>query len=192
MEIKRKGITLKVNEDYSYDANPRNNDNLGTMVCFHSRYRLGDETDFEEPEEFLDWLKNNEENIVCKLPIYLLDHSGLFMSTIDFHDPWDSGQVGIIYCTKKDVDKFELKDKSKEEIAKILTDEVKDYSNYLSGYPPYYYFCLRDEDDEIIDSMSGFCGDDIKQMFTEMKTYTEDKYHFLFDALYKKEQENCL
>ena len=191
MEIKRKGITLRVNEDYSYDANPRHDDNLGTMVCFHGRYSLGDKNEFKTPHELVEWLETNKKNIACVLPLYLLDHSGLCMSTTDYHNPWDSGQVGMIYCTKKDVEKFGLKDRSREQIAKILTDEVEEYSNYLSGYPPYYYFCLRDEDDEIIDSMSGFCGADIKKMFNEMKEYAEDKYHFLFDTLYKQ-QENCL
>lgn len=40
---------------YDEDApNPReDNDNFGTMVCFHKRYNLGDKHDFGEPSEFL-------------------------------------------------------------------------------------------------------------------------------------------
>lgn len=34
--------------------NPREDrDNFGTMVCFHSRYNLGDKHDFEKPSDFL-------------------------------------------------------------------------------------------------------------------------------------------
>lgn len=33
--------------------NPRDWDNFGTMVCFHSRYNLGDEHNYSEPRDFL-------------------------------------------------------------------------------------------------------------------------------------------
>lgn len=37
------------------------------------------------------------------LPLYLYDHSGITISTGAFSCPWDSGQVGWIYCTKEDI-----------------------------------------------------------------------------------------
>lgn len=42
--FEREGLTaiIRQDEDGEY-ANPRDNDNLGTMVCWHSRYQLGDE-----------------------------------------------------------------------------------------------------------------------------------------------------
>ena len=33
------------------------------------------------------------------LPLYLFDHSGITMNTSGFSCPWDSGQVGWIFCT---------------------------------------------------------------------------------------------
>jgi hypothetical protein len=33
--------------------NPRENDNLGTMICFHTRYSLGDKHDYHDKDEFL-------------------------------------------------------------------------------------------------------------------------------------------
>lgn len=59
---------LKISLDW--DApNPREDyDNLGTMVCWHRRYTLGDKHNFKEPEDFLRELvgKNVEEKEVLK------------------------------------------------------------------------------------------------------------------------------
>lgn len=46
-------FTLFVVED-NMAENPReDNDNFGTMICFHSRYSLGDKHTYDEPREFL-------------------------------------------------------------------------------------------------------------------------------------------
>ena len=75
--------------------NPRKDwDNLGHMICWHSRYDLGDEHNYsveEFREQLLQWDKNRE---VEYLPLYIYDHSGITMSTVGFSDTWDSGQVG--------------------------------------------------------------------------------------------------
>lgn len=40
--------------DYDdFPESPREYDNLGKMVCFHSRYNLGDEHDFKDKDDFL-------------------------------------------------------------------------------------------------------------------------------------------
>ena len=36
MNTIKNGISLKLAQDYSYNPNPREDDNLGEMVCFHS------------------------------------------------------------------------------------------------------------------------------------------------------------
>ena len=41
-----------------------------------------------------------EQHIVMT-PLFLYDHSGLFISTASFSCPWDSGQVGYAYITLK-------------------------------------------------------------------------------------------
>lgn len=48
-------VTLSITADESPES-PREWDNFGTMVCFHGRYRLGDEHSWESPEVFLDGL----------------------------------------------------------------------------------------------------------------------------------------
>jgi len=44
-----------------YPDNPRNWDNIGTMVCFHSKYDLGDKHYYGSPAEFLLDLLNNAD-----------------------------------------------------------------------------------------------------------------------------------
>ena len=44
-----------------YPDNPRSWDNIGTMVCFHSRYNLGDKHYYGSPAEFLLDLLNNAD-----------------------------------------------------------------------------------------------------------------------------------
>ncbi len=53
---------LQIQQDEGYE-NPREWDNLGTMICFHSRYNLGDKHDYSEPRDMLiDLLENVFEN----------------------------------------------------------------------------------------------------------------------------------
>ncbi len=101
---------------YDPDAeSPRDWDNLGTLICGHSRYTLGDKHSFSGGREFLldlcnlnddcdldvDQLAKRAEKIAIILPVFLYDHSGLAMNTKGFHCPWDSGQVGFIYVSLK-------------------------------------------------------------------------------------------
>src|SRR3954468_649151 len=56
--IKHKGLTIKIIADEDA-TNPRTElDNAGTMVCWHSRYTLGDDENSrrDNPHEFLDSL----------------------------------------------------------------------------------------------------------------------------------------
>ena len=88
ISIKKDGISLKLAQDYSYNPNPREDDNLGEMVCFHRRYDLGDKTEFERPFDFQVYTENNKNDICCILSLYLYDHSGITISTTPFISKW--------------------------------------------------------------------------------------------------------
>ena len=141
---------------------PRSWDNLGTMVCFHRRYNLGDKHDFDHPDEAREFLMNKRDrNIV--LPLYLYDHGGITMSTGKFSCPWDSGQVGWIYVTREKVrEEYGCKRVSKkmvERMKKYLKNEVETYDQYLMG--DIYGFRITDiETEEEVDSRWGCFGDD--------------------------------
>ena len=213
--------------DDSDPMDPRDNDNLGTMVCWHSRYNLGDEQrrdsasdfwkellgdDYEQVDEETDrelntWVDEHPESSISSkehkdkqrevarkfkqqvqallaakfimLPLNLLDHSGIAMSTGSFShvDPggWDSGQVGWIYVTIEDVlknwsvtsldDLVDYHDgepakPARERATDLLKAEVEEYDKYLRG--ECYGVCVEvfDKDGESIDEDAcwGFLG----------------------------------
>jgi len=187
MQIEEKdGYTLHIEQD-KYPPNPREEfDHLGTMVCWHRRYELGDENPAYTPhcwllQEFGDleddswwyWAKdhnlpNNVLNRLLKrfdqqyiwLPLYIYDHSGIAMSTESFTCPWDSGQVGFIYVSKDRVRKEykwkRLTKKRVHQIENILESEVEEYHFYLCG--EVYCAKVEDEDGNTVDSVCGLYG----------------------------------
>lgn len=155
----------KIQIEYDENAaNPRTEwDNLGTMVCFHNRYNLGDKNDFSL-EEFKEFIKKEEKNIIA-LPLYLYDHSGITISSKPFSCKWDSGQVGYIYITKEKVRKEYnwkvITKKRREQIIKYLEGEIETYDDFLTG--AVYGFQIVDKNGEEIDSCYGFYGYDHKK-----------------------------
>jgi len=103
--IEYKGCAIKVYPDVDVE-NPRNDDNLGTMVCFHKRHLLGDENHGYTSNDYHGWdeveaaIQKDEAGAII-LPLYLYDHSGITMRTTPFDCHWDSGQVGLIFVSKK-------------------------------------------------------------------------------------------
>ena len=170
-EVKRNGKTLKIFVD-EYPPNPREWTNLTKMVCFHKRYDLGDtQTDYRQ-EAFESWdelkaeIIKKEKPLVIK-PLYMYDHSEITISTSDFNDQWDSGQIGWVYITNKTIDVCGTTIKNdetfaqyKERLGEYLEGEVNEYDQYLRG--DVYLFKLTGENGEEIDSCGGFYGDDWK------------------------------
>ena len=123
---------MKNYNEYEEVSNPRVDcKNLGTMVCFHRRYSLGDKHSFKTTEDLDKFLKR--KNIVAFLPLYLYDHSGITMATTPFHCKWDSGKVGYIYATRATARKMGVDPESVDEIKNQLISEVKAYDEYLVG-----------------------------------------------------------
>ena len=139
-------------------------DNLATMICWHSRYNLGDKHDFSDPQEFYDWSKENLKGGIV-LQLYLYDHSGISMSCSSFigrshHGEWDSGPVGYIYITadkvRKEYSAKRISKKLRERVAGYLKGEVEEYDQYLRG-AVYGYIVEHDESGEE-DSCWGYFG----------------------------------
>lgn len=133
-------IKIEVNVD-EHPFNPRENYNLGKMVCFHKRYNLGDEHDYRH-EDYNSWSEMKkaiikEEDVVAIFPLYLYDHSGITMSTSPFSCAWDSGQIGWIYATRKNVrEHYRVKRVTKqiiEKVERVILAEVKEYNAFLTG-----------------------------------------------------------
>lgn len=189
--------------------NPREWDNLGTMVCSHRRYNLGDEQakNIDQYSSWDEWLQGEvydfyggEDNVIF-LPLYLYDHGGITMNTTGFSCSWDSGQVGWIYVTKEKLRQVfsydeEIHDedydilKREVEVYDILKREVEVYDMYLKG--SVYGFdlsevhgceCCGNVEYESIDSLWGFYGDDLNQLVEDMKCNVPVEIEYMFDKL---------
>lgn len=165
--------TIKIIHDPDPES-PRDYDNLGTMTCWHGRYRLGDTHDHDDPRDLLiDLIEvSSDTNLSMNdlfaravkraviLPLYLYDHSGITMNTAGFHCPWDSGQVGYIYVTLEDIRKdygvTRVSKNLRTKIANHLRQEVNTYDHYLTGN---CYGFVVEKDDEEVESCWGFLGD---------------------------------
>lgn len=140
--------------------NPREDDDglMGTMTCFHGRYKLGDKHDWDNPKDFQE--SDELKNAIASLPLYLLDHSGLAISTTEFSCPWDSGQVGMIYVTAARFKELRCRDFTPDDLPELLAElraGVETYDQYLKGD---VYGVQILEDGEVTDSCYGFYGRD--------------------------------
>ena len=161
-----KKFELEIEQDSSPDS-PRTWDNLGTMVCFHKRYDLGDKTDYRS-EDYDSWDELRQgiidnEGEVFMLPLYLYDHSGITISTRPFNCNWDSGQVGYIFVSRNKVKKEGI-DETK--VLDYLKGEVETYDQYLTGDVWGYRIyeietcSLGHEHKTLVDSCWGFFGEE--------------------------------
>lgn len=149
----KEDVQIFIDED---PVNPRKEfDNLGTMCCAHKRYNLGDE---EAPRTLGSWdgVRRHIESVhgpCIVLPLYLLDHSGLSISTTsEFFracDPhgFDWSQLGFIYVplskVRKDSGVKRISKRIRKRITDILVSEVETYDQYLRGE---VYGYVRGED----------------------------------------------
>ncbi len=204
-------FTLFLVEDDMAD-NPREADNIGTMICFHRRYSIGDKHDYDEPRDFLiDKLLNiysnkestyhnididkletlripelvnllEQSNEIVLMTLYLYDHSGITMSTNPYYCPWDSGQVGWIYADRQAIEAA---------FGEMSTETVNKAKEILKSevklYDHYltgevYGYRLFERDTEI-DSCWGFIGD-IRDVQDQIKDYLPDECRVIVEDLH--------
>ena len=194
--IEYKGYNINIYPDDNPD-NPRNWDTLGIMVCFHSRYDLGDKANltsdmFNGWEELEAYLIKEKQAVVIA-PLYLYDHSGISIRIGSFyacglpqgHARFDSGQIGFIYVDKETLKKeYSVKritKKTKDKAREVLENEVKTYNDYVSGNV--YGYQVEDKEENDIDSCWGFIGD-TDDMIKEAKGNID------FDIETKRKEKN--
>lgn len=156
--IRESGFRITVTADDSGDINPcKDWDMVGTMVLVdRCRYNFGHET---ASHDEIAAICDDPDNIV--LPVYMYDHSGITINTTGFSCPWDSGQVGIIYCTKKKaVQEFGKKLCTKKVLdaaIQCMKGEVASVDDCLTGNV--WGFEVFDSTGDLVDSCWGFVGD---------------------------------
>lgn len=201
-EIEGKKITLRVEYDGDCIPHPRKDfDNLGTMVCFHRQYNLGDEHDYSNLSELFENLTSdyiNNENTSTKeikkiidehfliLPIYGYEHTNLQIQTTPFNCTWDSGFLGYIYVDKKQIEDEGI---TIDDAKKILQAEVEVYNSFIND--ECYGFilsevsvceCCNHEVTKEIDSCWGFLG---SEGLEELRQEIPKEYRILFDDIIK-------
>lgn len=170
------------NLKYDCDINnPRTDDeNLTHFVILSDKYSTGECQDkvndvlrrVAKKLGFSVYNRNNRELIEAFLesknkqigryieiqPLYVYDHSGVTYSTSPFSCRWDSGQVGYVFTTRYDFEKFGLTNNFNPESArKEIQKEVEHWDHYAQGNT--YYFTLEDNDGGSLDCVGGFIGD---------------------------------
>jgi len=192
LEIKDiKNYRIKIFNDESPESPRTSMDNLGTMICFHRRYNLGDKHDYNQ-NDYSGWeeqrksIEKNEDTCVI-LPLYLYDHSGITISTSPFSCRWDSGQIGWVFVSKKKVRKEygvkRITQELIEKVTKVLEGEVETYDQYLTG-DIYGYEIVEvtkcdhgHEHETFKDSCWGYYGQEVCMSEAEniVKYYTKDE-----------------
>jgi hypothetical protein len=186
--IKHGDYTIEIEQD-DFCPNPREDDNLGTMVCFHGKYNLGDKHDYRQ-NDFCSW--NELEAQIQKdtggaiiLPIRMYDHSGIGLTanplnfgTYPWNCPWDSMWVGFIYVSKADIrSEYSIKlvtKKVETKVKEILIAEVETYNKWQNG--EFYAYSVKDKDGKVIDSCCGFYDlEYCKKQAIEMAEYCVNK-----------------
>jgi len=164
-----RGYKIKIEPD-EFNDDPRDWDNLGTMICFHKRYELGDPTPFTA-DDFAGWIDlanylKEEVGVVLIFSLYLYDHSSLTIKIGNFygmlpegHAEFDSGQVGYIYVTRQDILKAypswkHLTAGRLYQVTKVLEAEVDIYNKYLNG--EVYLMTITNLSGDHIEDCGGF------------------------------------
>lgn len=133
-------VFLRIERDLS-PVNPRIDwdCNIAHFICWHRRYNLGDEHDFASILELNKELtfQRRKGNDFFSTPLFLLDHSGLSLSTTAFSNKWDSGLTGIAYIFKKDLVAngiiYADEDVWRKKALETINGELETYNQYLEG-----------------------------------------------------------
>lgn len=146
-------LTLRIYQDPD-TTSPRENENLGTLACWHRRYTLGDEQPKQDPMEYQDDLP--KDSLI--VPVYMIDHSGIALSTRDFGDPWDSGQVGIYHVSPEQIVASYGEDtpETRATAQKSIEAEISEYSDYINGNC--WGFEILNAEGDHVEGVGGFIG----------------------------------
>jgi hypothetical protein len=178
-----------------YDNDPLNPriefEHSDIIVAFHKRYQLGDTTDYRF-QNFNGWceleaqiIKDHDPAVIK--PLYMLDHSGITISTTDFRDRWDSGQIGFIFMPRKGAyNTYMTKRITKAIKAKCndyIESSVKEYNQFLTG--SVFGYVIKDSNDRDVDSCWGFYGDIeyVKTEATASAKHNESVHNMLDNAV---------
>lgn len=186
--IEYKTYTIEVHHDLHHDINPREWDNLGTIIS----KKLQNECRAVDPacrEDVFRYLDKIEKDGGIVLEIHCYSHGIDRFRTRDFSDcplpqghlRFDTFLAGFIYVTldkiREDFGVKRVTKKIRERATKVLEAEINELDLVSSGQV--YGYKLFDKNGEEIDSCWGYVGD-WDSMVAEVKSgidYTMKKAH---------------
>jgi hypothetical protein len=133
------------------------------MLCFHRRYHIGDEHKLT-----VDEARKIEKDTrkYVSLPLYMMDHGSIALSTTPFSSAWDSGRLGLIYVSRDAIRKeYNCKHINKgvmQAVSHRLRQEVECLSLYLQGF---VYEAKFTYSDDSTDYCSGIIAHDEREAF---------------------------
>lgn len=145
------GYTLNVYRD-ECPMNPREwEDNLG--ILYIPRPPRGC--------HFSDDGANNADALAApvQIPVYCLDHSGIYIGARNPGNTWDSWLAGAYYVPAERI-RAEYKDAPDaiERARNVALAELKRFSDYVEG--DCYYYTIENAAGDLLDSCGGYIGDD--------------------------------
>jgi len=164
MEYKlENGNTVLIKCD-EFPKSPRTWGNLAKIICFHSRYNIGEKHDYKHGDysSYDEMAKDiiRKEDAAVIMPVYIFDHGNIEIATTPFSCPWDSGQIGWVVISKDSAKKEygckRITAKIKEILLAVIKIEVETYSQYISG--EVYGFIETDTNGVEVNSCYGFYG----------------------------------
>jgi hypothetical protein len=175
-----KGLVIRLEQDQDCE-NPLDNDAGAVFVTYRKGARScygNTPLDQEEHEEVGRRINAGE---LVGLPVYVYEHGGCIIRAAEgnpFSCPWDSGQSGYIYVTKKTALEWYggkvLTKGKREKTLQQLRGIVDTYSQWCNG--ECYGFIIEDQDGEQLDSCWGYIGADwAMQAGKESADYHADK-----------------
>lgn len=176
-------------DDSGYFDSPRQWDNLFTFCFFHKDYKngLGDKQNICETSNYNSYAEMKvdlEKQGYIAYPVFCYEHGAIAISLRPFSCSWDSGQLGFAVIHKNKIKKeYNCKRITKSIIEKVYSNliaEVTALNKYINN--EIYCYVIKNENDEVIDSCTGFYDYD----------YCEQEAKFAIEYLEKQDIENGL
>jgi len=139
---------LRIEQDTDPE-NPREWDNLGTLITWERDRHSPDPNPYPAPDDFADEMQGILAAGGAVLPVYRYSHSGDDYSTAPFSCPWDSGQVGWIYAEASA--RTETPD-----LEACLRGEVETFAQWARG--DVWGYVVESETGKVVESCWGFFG----------------------------------
>lgn len=177
MIARHKGYNIEIYSDHDAES-PFDYSDLGTLI-HHSKYTFARKNcphivneDINDIEELID---KNKDNWIF-IPVNLLDHSGISVSTNQFSCPWDSGQIGYIYISKDKIREIfnveRISSKLLKDVYKYLDQQIKSLDSWLKG--EYCGYIVKDDEGSELDSCWGY---ESSETAIEMAVLTINEKH---------------